>query len=241
LEGKFIDGYIIEDGIFTKRYRVQAQTQQASFLPLFFFQSVTTVEDNEYENARGDKQEGRSSVSLFGNHGAIKIKATNEKSIVETSYHLPKHYILSMSGHNANINMFKDNFRNIDFVFGIKNITILLQQIRQGLLNQGHKNVTISFGDISYKFHKRYYEINIKEFNHPKLPLKNLFMSIKPFIKELNFFVKRPMFSYQDESRIVLEIKNEKNENIYIHDLNKKRLEIEVSKSLFSKIDINEY
>ncbi len=138
------------------------------------------------------------------------LKTTNEKSIVETSYHLPKHYILSMSGHNANINMFKDNFRNIDFVFGIKNITILLQQIRQGLLNQGHKNVTISFGDISYKFHKRYYEINIKEFNHPKLPLKNLFMSIKPFIKELNFFVKRPMFSYQDESRIVLEIKNEK-------------------------------
>lgn len=45
LEGKFIDGYIIEDGIFTKRYVVQAQTQQASFLPLFLFQSLTTEGD----------------------------------------------------------------------------------------------------------------------------------------------------------------------------------------------------
>ena len=41
LNGKFLDGYIIEKGVFTKRYIIQKrnQTQKASFLPLFLFQT----------------------------------------------------------------------------------------------------------------------------------------------------------------------------------------------------------
>ena len=41
LNGKFLDGYIIENGVFTKRYIIQNrnQTQKASFLPLFLFQT----------------------------------------------------------------------------------------------------------------------------------------------------------------------------------------------------------
>ena len=41
LNGKFLDGYIIENGVFTKRYIIENrnQTQKASFLPLFLFQT----------------------------------------------------------------------------------------------------------------------------------------------------------------------------------------------------------
>jgi len=35
LEGKFIDGYRIEKGVFTKRFVIKTQYQKASFLPLF--------------------------------------------------------------------------------------------------------------------------------------------------------------------------------------------------------------
>ena len=38
LEGKFIDGYRIEKGVFTKRFVIKKQYQKASFLPLFLFQ-----------------------------------------------------------------------------------------------------------------------------------------------------------------------------------------------------------
>ena len=48
LNGKFLDGYIIEKGVFTKRYIIQNrnQTQKASFLPLFLFQ--TESDDIDY-------------------------------------------------------------------------------------------------------------------------------------------------------------------------------------------------
>jgi len=48
LNGKFLDGYIIENGVFTKRYIIQNrnQTQKASFLPLFLFQ--TENDDIDY-------------------------------------------------------------------------------------------------------------------------------------------------------------------------------------------------
>jgi hypothetical protein len=41
LNGKFLDGYILENGVFTKRYIIENrnQTQKASFLPLFLFQT----------------------------------------------------------------------------------------------------------------------------------------------------------------------------------------------------------
>ena len=48
LNGKFLDGYIIKNGVFTKRYIIQKrnQTQKASFLPLFLFQ--TESDDIDY-------------------------------------------------------------------------------------------------------------------------------------------------------------------------------------------------
>lgn len=39
LEGNFIDGYRIENGIFTKRYFIRKQIQKASFFSFLFFQS----------------------------------------------------------------------------------------------------------------------------------------------------------------------------------------------------------
>jgi len=39
LEGNFIDGYRIENGIFTKRYVIRKQIQKASFFSFLFFQS----------------------------------------------------------------------------------------------------------------------------------------------------------------------------------------------------------
>ena len=50
LEGKFIDGYSIENGIFTKRYVVKQQPQQAGFFPLLFIQSLTQAEDDDCWN-----------------------------------------------------------------------------------------------------------------------------------------------------------------------------------------------
>ena len=41
LDGQFMDGYIIEEGVFTKRYVVQDQVQQAMVLPLALFQFTT--------------------------------------------------------------------------------------------------------------------------------------------------------------------------------------------------------
>ena len=46
LEGMFLDGYTIEDGIFTKRYVVEKSIKKAVFLPFFFFQSTTNEEDD---------------------------------------------------------------------------------------------------------------------------------------------------------------------------------------------------
>ena len=46
LEGMFLDGYTIEDGIFTKRYVVEKTIQKAVFLPFFFFQSTTNEEND---------------------------------------------------------------------------------------------------------------------------------------------------------------------------------------------------
>ena len=40
LEGKFIDGYRIEEGVFTKRFVEATSIQNASFLPMFLFQTV---------------------------------------------------------------------------------------------------------------------------------------------------------------------------------------------------------
>ncbi len=39
LNGRFLDGYVIENGLFTERYIVQSQTQQASLFPLMLLQS----------------------------------------------------------------------------------------------------------------------------------------------------------------------------------------------------------
>jgi len=58
VNGKFIDGYIIEDGIFTKRYIVQVQTQKASFFPLILFQSLTTEGDCWNTDTLGDFEGG---------------------------------------------------------------------------------------------------------------------------------------------------------------------------------------
>ncbi|ARV05944.1 hypothetical protein BTO04_04175 [Polaribacter sp. SA4-10] len=58
LKGKFIDGYRIEKGVFTKRFVVKTQTQQASFLPLLFFQSLTTEGDCWNSDTLGDFDEG---------------------------------------------------------------------------------------------------------------------------------------------------------------------------------------
>lgn len=50
LEGKFIDGYRIEKGIFTKRFVIKSQTQKASFLPLLLFQSDVLTEEGDCWN-----------------------------------------------------------------------------------------------------------------------------------------------------------------------------------------------
>lgn len=49
LDGKFLDGYIIENGIFTKRYKLEItkNEQKASFFPFFIFQSTG---DNDFSD-----------------------------------------------------------------------------------------------------------------------------------------------------------------------------------------------
>ena len=70
LEGKFIDGYIIENGIFTKRYVIQAQSQQAGFLSLFFFQSISTEGDCWNTDTLGEFDGGvLEEVIITGNSG----------------------------------------------------------------------------------------------------------------------------------------------------------------------------
>ncbi len=70
LEGKFIDGYIIENGIFTKRYVIQPQAQQASFLSLFFFQSISTEGDCWNTDTLGEFDGGvLEEVIITGNPG----------------------------------------------------------------------------------------------------------------------------------------------------------------------------
>ncbi|QTD36268.1 hypothetical protein JL193_08820 [Polaribacter batillariae] len=50
LEGKFIDGYRVENGIFTKRFVVKPQIQKASFFPLFFIQQHNITEEGDCWN-----------------------------------------------------------------------------------------------------------------------------------------------------------------------------------------------
>ena len=49
LDGQFLDGYIIENGIFTKRYKLEItkNEQKASFFPFFIFQSTS---DNDFSD-----------------------------------------------------------------------------------------------------------------------------------------------------------------------------------------------
>lgn len=56
LQGEFINGYIIENGKFTKRYVVQENVQKASVLPLFFFQN--SPEDCWNTDTLGDFEGG---------------------------------------------------------------------------------------------------------------------------------------------------------------------------------------
>ena len=208
------------------------------FRPDWYFRKL---EDEQYQDARSDDNEGGNFINLDGSHGIVDISTNTINGKIEVGNMLPKHYILSLSGHNVDLITMKRKFSDITHSFRIKNIRVLLENIQLYLFKIGYSNVQISYDEINYKYSKRKYHIkrdSLEKSIESGFDKNQLFLSIRPYNKKINFFNKRPLFSYQDEARIIIQIFNEKGENIYIGEKNNERLEIEVPNNLFSKNDI---
>ena len=184
------------------------------------------MEEKDYLNARKDKNEGLSTVNLFGNHGFALFSPSGPDSKAEIRYNLPKHYILSMSSEMADKEQIQSKF-NTNKIISIRNIQVLLQYIANDLNLSGYSNHHIRADYIKYMHDHRVY--NISRDSYPP-PDDTEFFNTSFHPHGQDYFVKRPIFSYQDEYRIVIQFFDspEKKKSIYIHKEEENKLEVSI-------------
>ena len=178
--------------------------------PQEYFQSL---EDN-YVAARGDGHEGQTAMSIFGNHGFLKISPDGANSKAELALPKAKHYIASFHGPHVDLPRLKKEFK-AEHTFAIRNIQRLATDISWGLMNKGF-NPEVQCGQVSYKNITPCYHIADRRSSatsSDKAEGEKLF-TFRPYRNQHDYVQKRPIFSWQDEWRIIVFLKRWENDEL---------------------------